>query len=186
MSAEGRRELVLAAAMVAFGRSGYAGTTTADVAEQAGVSQPYVVRIFGTKLDLFLEVLDRSTGQIIKAFREVLAEGSFDPDNEDDWDRLGSRYSELVLADRPLLQVMVHGFAASGEPEIGAKARARMGEIFEILRSTGCTDEAARDFIAQGMLINIMLMMNAPEHAGDGDALAALSTCAFGDTLLSL
>ncbi|MCW2759669.1 MAG: hypothetical protein JWO46_3415, partial [Nocardioidaceae bacterium] len=64
MSAEDRRELVLQAAVRAFAHSGYAGTSTDAVAKEAGVSQPYVVRIFGTKLDLFLEVFDRVMARI--------------------------------------------------------------------------------------------------------------------------
>ncbi|MET0448748.1 MAG: helix-turn-helix domain-containing protein [Aeromicrobium sp.] len=183
MSAEDRRELVLDAAMRAFGRTGYAGTTTDAVAREAGVSQPYVVRIFGTKLELFLEVFDRSTRQIMAGFQEVLDEGPFDPDSEDDWSRLGLRYAELVLGDRSMLQVMMHGFAAGGDPQIGAQARARMGAIFDVVRSTGCTDERARDFIAQGMLLNVMLAMDAPAHSADDDGLAALNVCAFGDML---
>ncbi len=75
MSAEDRRELVLAAATRAFSRGGYAGTSTDAVAKEAGVSQPYVVRIFGTKLALFLEVLERSCDRIREAFEAVLAEG---------------------------------------------------------------------------------------------------------------
>src|SRR4051812_11529136 len=113
MSAEERRELVLAAAARAFARTGYAGTSTDAVAREAGVSQPYVVRIFGTKLELFLEVLERSVLRIRNAFEEVLAAGPFDPDSDDDWSRMGLAYSEL-LADRDLLQVMMHGFSAGG------------------------------------------------------------------------
>jgi AcrR family transcriptional regulator len=183
MSAEDRRELVLDAAMRAFGAMGYAGTTTDAVAREAGVSQPYVVRIFGTKLDLFLEVFDRSTRQIMAGFQDVIDAGPFDPVDDADWERLGLRYAELVLGDRAMLQVMMHGFAAGGEPTIGAKARARMGEIFDVVRSTGCTDERARDFVAQGMLLNVMLAMDAPAHAEESGGLAALSACAFGDML---
>nr|MCW2727558.1 transcriptional regulator, TetR family [Aeromicrobium sp.] len=183
MSAEDRRELVLAAAMRAFGATGYAGTTTDAVAREAGVSQPYVVRIFGTKLELFLEVFDRSTRQIMAGFQEVIDARPFDPDSDDDWERLGLRYTELVLGDRAMLQVMMHGFAASGEPTIGARARARMGEIFDVVRSTGCTDDRARDFVAQGMLLNVMLAMDAPAHAAEDDGLTALNACAFGDML---
>ena len=47
MNADDRRELVLAAATRAFARSGYAGTSTDAVAREAGVSQPYVVRLYG-------------------------------------------------------------------------------------------------------------------------------------------
>ncbi|MCU1580821.1 MAG: TetR/AcrR family transcriptional regulator, partial [Microbacteriaceae bacterium] len=49
MRAEDRRELILEAATRVFGDRGYIGATTNLVAVAAGVSQPYVVRIFGTK-----------------------------------------------------------------------------------------------------------------------------------------
>ena len=113
-----RRELVLAAATRAFARSGYAGTSTDAVAREADVSQPYVVRIFGTKLELFLEVFTLATRRIGEAFEEVLAQGPFDPDDEADWDRLGTAYTTL-LGDRDFLLVMMHGFSAGGVPEIG-------------------------------------------------------------------
>ena len=182
MGADERRDLVLAAATRAFARSGYAGTSTDAVAKEAGVSQPYVVRIFGSKLELFLEVFTRATGRIGAAFADVLAEGDFDPTSEEDRDRLGLAYAEL-LADRDFLLVMMHGFTASGIPEIGAVARAGMGNIFEILRGGGGTDEEIRDFIAQGMLLNVMIAMRAPEHAHENDPLATLTHCAFGEAL---
>ncbi|CAI9418403.1 TetR/AcrR family transcriptional regulator [Nocardioides sp. T2.26MG-1] len=182
MSAEDRRELVLAAATRAFARSGYAGTSTDAIAREAGVSQPYVVRIFGTKLELFLEVFERSVLRIRTAFEDVLDAGPFDPESEDDWARMGAAYSEL-LADRDFLQVMMHGFSAGGVDEIASAARRCMGEVFTTIKRTGCDDERARDFVAYGMLLNVMLSMRAPEHLAPGDPLTALTTCAFGDAL---
>src|SRR4249919_2875342 len=150
MSADDRRQLVLAAATRAFSHGGYAGTSTDAVAKEAGVSQPYVVRIFGTKLELFLEVLERACGQVREAFEAVLAEAPFDPEDEDDWGRLGLTYTEL-LRDRDLLMVMMHGFAAGNDDRIAERSRAGMGQIFATVLSTGCTDERAQEFIAQGM-----------------------------------
>lgn len=181
MNAHERRELVLDAAGRAFGRTGYAGTTTQAVAQEAGVSQPYVVRIFGTKLDLFLEVFDRSTRRIMEAFQETLAAAPFDAEKDEDWERLGETYTNLVLGDSSLLQVMMHGFAASHEPRIGALSRARMAAIYDVVRSTGCTDDRARDFVAHGMLLNIMLAMDGPAHVGDDEALSGLVASVFGD-----
>ena len=185
MSADERRELVLAAAARAFARTGYAGTSTDAVAREAGVSQPYVVRIFGTKLELFLEVFERSVTRIRESFEAVLADGPFDPDSDDDWARMGLAYSEL-LADRDLLQVMMHGFSAGGVDEIAAAARRCMGDVFTTIKRTGCDDERARDFVAHGMLLNVMLSMRAPEHLTPGEPLTALATCAFGDALALL
>ena len=182
MSAGDRRELVLAAATRAFSRGGYAGTSTDAVAREAGVSQPYVVRIFGTKLALFLEVLERSCDRIGETFEAVLAEAPFDPDNDDDWSRLGLAYTEL-LRDRDLLMVMMHGFSGGDVDEIARCSRDGMARIFATVRSTGCSDDRARDFIAQGMLLNVMLSMRAHEHLDEGPDLAAFTECAFGDAL---
>jgi AcrR family transcriptional regulator len=180
MSADKRREQVLGAAIRAFARSGYVGTSTDHVAREAGVSQPYVVRMFGTKLDLFLAVFERATDRIKEAFGQVLAEGPFDPESEDDWKRLGAAYTGL-LADRDMLLVMMHGFAAGGEPAIGRQGRGCMGEIFELIRSTGCTPEQANAFVAQGMLLNVLLAMQAPEHRHESTSLAEMAVCVFGE-----
>src|SRR3954463_12888652 len=98
MSAGERRAQVLAAATRAFAAGGYAGTSTDAVAKEAGVSQPYVVRMFGTKLDLFLAVFGHACARIEAAFRGVLEEGPFDPVGEAGRERMGQAYSDL-LAD---------------------------------------------------------------------------------------
>lgn len=182
LSADDRRELVLQAATRAFSRGGYAGTSTDAVAKEAGVSQPYVVRIFGTKLELFLEVLERACEQVRLTFEAVLREAPFDPDDEEDWGRLGQSYFEL-LADRDLLMVMMHGFALGDVEEIGAASRTGMGRIVSTIRGTGCTEEQVRDFIAQGMLLNVMVSMRAHERTAPDDEIAPLVLCAFGDKL---
>jgi AcrR family transcriptional regulator len=183
MSAEQRRDEILAAAARAFGRTGYAGTSTDAVAREAGVSQPYVVRMFGSKLDLFLEVLALCTERIMTAFRDVLGEQPFDPDDEEDWKRLGLAYTHLVVEDREVLQVLMHGFAAAAEPRVGAQSRRQMAEIFGIVLGTGCTEEQARGFVAEGMLINVMLAMKAPEHVDEHPEYRLMAECAFGESL---
>ena len=183
MSAPERRELILAAAMKAFARGGYAGTSTDSVAREAGVSQPYVVRMFGTKAELFREVFTRALDTILGTFDAELDRLTIDPESEDFWASLGRAYGDLI-SDRDLLLVMMHGFAAGTTPEIGAQARASMSAIYQQIRTrTGCTPERAREFIAQGMLLNILLAMQAPEHAVEDPAFFELSACAFGETL---
>lgn len=180
MPAGERRELVLAAATRAFAEQGYAATTTDTVAREAGVSQPYVVRMFGTKLQLFVEVFQHAAERIIEAFERELDAQPFDPDEPDDWTRLGHAYAELV-ADRDFLLVMMHGFTSAGVEEIGVAARDCMGRIFALLRRTGGTDEQLRAFVAHGMLINVMVAMRAPEHLDQGGPLADLLACALDE-----
>src|SRR6266436_3605970 len=59
MPATERREAVLAAAVTEFAARGLAGTSTEDVARRAGISQPYLFRLFPTKKALFLALVER-------------------------------------------------------------------------------------------------------------------------------
>ena len=52
-TAAARRDEVLDAAMVEFADRGFEGASTEDIARRAGISQPYLFRLFGTKKELF-------------------------------------------------------------------------------------------------------------------------------------
>lgn len=179
MAADQRRELILNAAVAPFAKTGYHGTSTDTVARAAGVSQPYVVRIFGSKLDLFVAVLDRACAAIDQTFSAVLDAAPFNPDSEADRERLGLSYADL-LGDRDLLRVMMHGFAAGDEPEIGRTARAGMATIYLTLRRTGWDEEQVRDFVAQGMLLNVLLSMGALEDDIAGPIADLVRSCLPG------
>jgi AcrR family transcriptional regulator len=181
MSAEDRHEQVLNAATRAFARDGYHGTSTDSIAREAGVSQPYVFRIFGTKLELFLQVFARAADTIRLALEAVLDERPFDPQSDDDAARLETAYT--LLADRDLLQIVMHGCATGGVDAVAEQSRACMADIFRTIRRTGWDSERCRAFVAQGMLMGVMLSMRAPEHAGESAELDILSECTFGDAL---
>jgi AcrR family transcriptional regulator len=187
MNAQDRRKLVLEAASRAFARGGYHGTTTDAVAREAGVSQPYVVRMFGSKAELFREVFARAVERVMAAFEPTLDELAADPDNEELWERMGAAYIELLLGDRDLLLVMMHGFAAGSMPEIGGQARIWMTKIYTQIRDrSGATPDQVRTFIASGMLLNTLVAMEAPQHMTDDPDLAELAACAFGNDLASV
>ncbi|WP_228387557.1 MULTISPECIES: TetR/AcrR family transcriptional regulator [unclassified Nocardioides] len=178
MSADHRREVVLQAATRAFARRGYNATSTDEVAREAGVSQPYVVRIFGTKLELFLQVFERALEQVRRAFVQALDDEG--PAAGTGPARLSAAYTALVR-DRDLLQVTMHGFSAGHVPRIATAARAGLGRIHETLRGAGWSEQEARDFVARGMLINVLLSIGAPEHGDSEPALAELTRAALGE-----
>src|ERR1700690_4156965 len=68
MPAAERRELVLEAAMTDFAVGGLAGTSTEDVARRAGISQPYLFRLFPTKKALFIELIERCFRRVQDTF----------------------------------------------------------------------------------------------------------------------
>jgi AcrR family transcriptional regulator len=152
LTAAERGEEVLQAAVQAFGASGYAGTKTDEIARLAGVSQPYVIRLFGTKQQLFLAVLQTVCDRIEQTFREAAEE-------EPTLASLGSRY-ETFLAERELLLVLLHGFSASGDPAIGDVVRERFGGIYHLVRDlTGASPAETREFLGTGMLLTVMTAM---------------------------
>ena len=68
MSAAERREVILEAAVIEFAARGLAGTSTEDVARRAGISQPYLFRLFPTKKALFLALVERCFQRVCDAF----------------------------------------------------------------------------------------------------------------------
>jgi len=152
LTAAERSEEVLQAAVVAFGANGYAGTKTDEIARLAGVSQPYVIRLFGTKQQLFLATTHRVCDKIEEAFRRAAA-------REGTLASLGDAYNDL-MPERELLVVLLHGFSASADPAIGETVRARFGAIHKLVGDvTGATPEEVTQFIATGMLLTVMAAM---------------------------
>jgi TetR/AcrR family transcriptional regulator len=60
LSAQDRRQAVLDTACRVFSKSSYRGATTADIAREAGISEPILYRHFGSKRDLYLACLDEA------------------------------------------------------------------------------------------------------------------------------
>jgi len=165
MKAGDRRELILVAATGVFGDYGYFGTTTDQVAKAAGVSQPYVSRMFGTKEQLFLEVLDRSLGILLATFRAEIATGG-GPELSG---RLGRAYVDL-LKDRGLLLCLMQAFSMGSDPVIGKAGRSGFMQVYELLRTeAGFTAEQVQEFLAGGMLINTMVGLRMSDEYETND-----------------
>ena len=68
-----RRQALVDAALVVFSRGSYRGTTTAEIAREAGVSEPILYRHFASKRDLYLAALDHVWGRARASWEEILA-----------------------------------------------------------------------------------------------------------------
>jgi AcrR family transcriptional regulator len=150
LTAAERHGQLVTAAVTAFSEGGYAGTTTDQVARLAGVSQPYVIRLFGTKQQLFIAAIGHTVDRVEEHFRAAAAQG------EPTLETLATSYNELI-AERELITLLLHGFAAAGDPAIGPVAREGFGRIYTTVRElTGATAEEARDFMGMGMLCTVL------------------------------
>ena len=164
-TAEERRETVLEAAMEVFADRGFTATPTMDIAKAAGISQAYLFRLFPTKVDLVLAVVERSNQRIYDTFREVAAQAR--AEERDVGEALGEAYSEL-LEDRRLLLTQIHQHAAAASmPEVAAASRAGFERLVGLVeRETGGSPEEIQSFFAHGMLMNVMAAIGAEDRQG--------------------
>ncbi len=158
MSAEERRETVLEAALTEFAVRGLHGTSTEDVARRAGISQPYLFRLFPTKKALFLALVERCFQRVADTFTAAAADGL----GEDALQAMADAYEKL-LDDRTLLLLQMHAYAACDDPDIRAATRAGFGELWLLVeRLTGLPFHRVLEFFAMGMLMNVAAAMDLP------------------------
>lgn len=167
-SAEERRAEIVAAAVERFAAEGYVAASTEAIARDAGISQPYLFRLFGTKKELFLACHDRCMERISETFRAA-ARGS---GQEERLTAMGKAYMDL-LADRRLLLFQMQSYAASADPDIQAHVRRHYGDLVkEVTRLSGAGPHEVWTFFAHGMLLNVIASLDLASVAGE-DAWAA-------------
>jgi AcrR family transcriptional regulator len=158
MPAAERREMVLEAAVAEFAAHGLAGTSTEDVARQAGISQPYLFRLFPTKKALFLALVDRCFRRVEDTFVAAAA----DRTGDQALDAMADAY-ERLLDDRTMLLLQMQAYAACDDPEIREVTRAGYKKLWELTeRLTGLPFQRVVDFFAVGMLMNVAAAMDLP------------------------
>src|SRR3954453_6667079 len=111
-TAEDRREAVLQAAMPVIAARGIHGSPTAEIAKRAGISHAYLFRLFPTKSDLAIAVVERANQRIYDPFSDAATAVS--GSGEEKLDAMGLACGEL-LQDRELLLVQLHSHAAAAE-----------------------------------------------------------------------
>ena len=164
-SAEERRDEIIALAIEQFAIGGYKGTSTEAIARDAGISQPYLFRLFRTKRDLFLACHDRADGRILETFRKA-SEGVA---KEEVLAALGKAYVEL-LADKTALLFQMQSYAACSDPVIQARVRESYGVIVkEVERFSGAPPEEIWQFFSHGMLLNVIASLDLAAIADKDD-----------------
>jgi AcrR family transcriptional regulator len=171
-SAEERRSEIVAIAMEQFAVGGYRGTSTEAIAREAGISQPYLFRLFKTKRDLFLACHEDCDERIVATFRGA-AEGV---PHAEVLPAMGKAYVEL-LQDRTMLLFQMQSYAACADPVIQESVRAGYGAIVrEVTRLSGAEPERVWQFFAHGMLLNVVASLDLAAIADSDEWACAWST----------
>ena len=156
-SAEQRREEILEIAIEHFAAGGFHGTSTEVIAKQAGISQPYLFRLFRTKRELFLACNDRACEKVLDAFRRAAA----DAPAGDELHAMGRAYFEELLPDRYAILMMMQGYVAVSDTEIQEHVRRGYGEVVdEVVALSDATPEQVWSFFATGMLLNVVAALD--------------------------
>lgn len=151
--AEGRREEIVEIAIEHFAAGGFHGTSSKVIAKEAGISQPYLFRLFRTKRELFLACSDRACEKVLDAFRRAAADA---PAGEE-LHAMGRAYVEELLPDRHAILTMMQGYVAVSDADIQEHVRRRYGEVVnEVAELADAEPEQVWTFFANGMLLNIV------------------------------
>jgi TetR/AcrR family transcriptional regulator len=131
LPAKERKAAVLDCACGIFSSGSYRGTTTADIAREAGVTEPVLYRHFDSKRDLYLAVLDESWNRLHDLWEKAVAD---EPDPRFWLGAMGRAY--LSSSDRKVLcaelwmQALIE---ASDEPEIRRFLRKQMRGVHDFV-----------------------------------------------------
>jgi AcrR family transcriptional regulator len=154
-TADERREAVLTAAVREFADKGFHGASTEAIARAAGISQPYLFRLFRTKKELYLATARRGLAEVV----ERMAGAAAGATGRDALRAMGAAYEELLLQDRTLLKLMMQCFVSCDDDDVRAGVRETWEELVALAESTGEDAAAVSRFFASGMLLNVMMAM---------------------------
>jgi AcrR family transcriptional regulator len=163
LPAEERRAAVLDTACRVFGRCSYRGATTAEIAREAGVTEPILYRHFESKRALYLACVEETWVRVRAAWEDAIAR----EDDPREWlPGMGRAFAAFKEHQAALANLWAKALAEAGdEPELRRHLRRHVREVHEyVARVIERAQEAgaiasARDpeaeawiFIAVGLL----------------------------------
>ena len=158
-TADARRAAVLDAATREFGRKGLHGASTETIAAAAGISQPYLFRLFGSKKDLYLAASQRCIDELYAVFQKA-AEGH---SGVAALHAMGNAYTE-IMQDRDRLMLMLKSWTSSDDPDIARMTRSAWRNLVDLAeQASGEPASVVSRFFADGMLITIFMSLNLVE-----------------------
>jgi AcrR family transcriptional regulator len=156
-TAEERRTQVLDAALEVFAEHGLSGASTDEIARRAGISQPYLFRLFHTKKELFIASTERCFRETLETFQNAGAGKS----GEEALQAIGRAYGELITSNPNRLRGQMQAYAACDDSDVCAVVRKGFGELVGYVeRASGVDADRLSVFFAHGMLINVIASMD--------------------------
>jgi AcrR family transcriptional regulator len=154
-TADERRKAVLDAATHEFALRGLHAASTDEIARAAGISQPYLFRLFGSKKDLYLAAAKRCVDELYAVFAKA-ADGKA---GEDALKAMGDAYLE-IMQDRDRLMLMLKSWTTD-DPDLRRLSRDAWADLVALAeQSSGEPAPVVSKFFASGMLISVFMSLN--------------------------
>ncbi|MNO41515.1 transcriptional regulator BetI [compost metagenome] len=159
-----RKSDIISAAIEVFAEVGYFRATTAQVADRAKISQPYVFRFFATKETLLLAALEASWNRVIESFRQVVETTSTELLET----KLIQEYVNIqaMYQNEMLLQMQAQTIREDAIQQTMCNAYKDIRNMILVaFRDAGMenAEERAMLFLARGVLCNVAVAINLPE-----------------------
>jgi AcrR family transcriptional regulator len=158
-----RRQALIETAIREFSRGSFRGTTTAEIARAAGVSEPILYRHFGSKRELYLAALDHVWGKARSSWEEALATTA---NVREAFEAIGRAHVSVRDCRFQLAELWVQALGEAAEdPELRRHLRRHMREVHDfmadvirrgqaegVLHAERDADAEAWTFLAGGVL----------------------------------
>jgi AcrR family transcriptional regulator len=158
-----RRQALIDTAIRVFSDGSYRGTTTAEIARAAGISEPILYRHFASKRDLYLAALDHVWGKMRAVWEQALADSA---NVREAFEAIGKSHVSVHDCKFQMAELWVQALGEAAEdPELRKHLRRHMREVHDfiadvirrgqdqgVLNATRNADSEAWTFLAGGVL----------------------------------
>ena len=158
-----RRQALIDTAIRVFSDGSYRGTTTAEIARAAGISEPILYRHFASKRELYLAALDHVWGKMRAQWEKALADSA---NVREAFEAIGKSHVSVHDCKFQMAELWVQALSEAAEdPELRKHLRRHMREVHDfiadvirqgqeqgVLNSTRNPDSEAWTFLAGGVL----------------------------------
>jgi AcrR family transcriptional regulator len=163
MPAAERRQKLVETAIRVFSEGSYRGTTTAEIARAAGISEPILYRHFASKRDLYLAALDHVWGKARASWQDALESTA---NVREAFELIGRGHVSVRDCKFQMAELWVQALSeATEDPELRKHLRRHMREVHDfmadlirrgqeegVLHNARDADAEAWTFLAGGVL----------------------------------
>jgi AcrR family transcriptional regulator len=159
-----RRAALIETAITVFSEGSYRGTTTAEIARAAGISEPILYRHFASKRDLYLAALDHVWGKARAHWEEALATTG---NVREAFDAIGRAHVTVTECKFQMAELWVQALGEAAEdPELRKHLRRHMRQVHDFMA----------DLIRQGQKQGVL----HPDRDADAEAWTFLAGGVLG------